>query len=359
MNIAGAAQNADKLVIVFGAGYDVKHDEYNMVGTDNSGKGIFIVDSESGDVLWYGKSGNGGNEDFPDMNYAIPADIRVIDVNTDGYADRMYASDLGGQVWRFDITNGQGANNLVAGGVIARLGGAPQVNPPLPDTRRFYYAPDVALVSGSQQFLHIGIGSGHRERPNSIFNDDRFYSIRDYNPFKKLTQAQYNAITPATESDLVDVTNNVNATIPAGGAGWMLQLTRPGEKVLAESRTFNNQVFFTTFEPGAGAGGNVTNCQPALGTNRLYTVSVYNGGPVTNLDGSLATDPLSANDRFRTFEGSLASEPVFIFPSPDDPNTCVGDQCTPPPIMCVDLFCAPTGFANNPIRTFWSEEALD
>jgi type IV pilus assembly protein PilY1 len=362
MDISGSGQNADKLVIVFGAGYDVKHDDYNMIGTDNSGKGIFIVDSISGNVLWHGKSGAGGNANFTAMNYAISADVRVIDLNTDGFADRMYASDLGGQVWRFDVSNGQSANNLVAGGVIAQLGGAPQVTPPLPDTRRFYYAPDVALVTADRPFLHIGIGSGHRERPNSIFNDDRFYSIRDYNTFTKLTQGQYDSLTPIRESDLVDVTNNVNATIPltgSGSAGWMLQLVRDGEKVLAESRTFNNQVFFTTFEPGAGAGGNTTNCQPALGTNRLYTVSVFNGAPVNNLDGSLATDPYSTADRYRTFNGSLASEPVFIFPSPDDPLNCVGDQCTPDPIMCVDLFCVPPGFANNPVRTFWSEESLD
>ena len=51
MDIPGAGQNADKLVLVFGAGYDVKHDEYNMTGTDNSGKGIFIVDSVSGHAI--------------------------------------------------------------------------------------------------------------------------------------------------------------------------------------------------------------------------------------------------------------------------------------------------------------------
>jgi type IV pilus assembly protein PilY1 len=357
MDIPGSGQNADKLVLVFGAGYDVKHDDYNMVGTDNSGKGIFIVDSVSGNVLWHGAP-SGGTADFANMNYAIPADVRVIDLNTDGYADRMYAADMGGQVWRFDVSNGNAASSLVAGGVIAQLGGAPQATPALADTRRFYYAPDVALVNADTPFLHVGIGSGHRERPNSIFNEDRFYSIRDYNTFRKLTQGQYDAITPVTEGDLVDVTANVNATIPAGGAGWMLQLVRAGEKVLAESRTFNNQVFFTSFEPGAGAG-NSTSCQPALGTNRLYTVSVFNGAPVNNLDGSVATDPFSTADRYRTFNGSLASEPVFIFPSPDDPVNCVGDQCTPDPIMCVDLFCLPPGFANNPVRTFWSEESLD
>jgi type IV pilus assembly protein PilY1 len=78
---------------------------------------------------------------------------------------------------------------------------------------------------------------------------------------------------------------------------------------------------------------------------------------VNNLDNSTDGSPLGESDRSRLFEGSLASEVVFIFPSGE--TNCVGEACTPPPVACVDLFCFPPGFANNPVRTFWSEEALD
>ncbi len=81
-----------------------------------------------------------------------------------------------------------------------------------------------------------------------------------------------------------------------------------------------------------------------------------NGGPVTNLDGSADPDNLTEEDRYKEFRGSISSEVVFLFPSPDDP-ACVGNQCTPPPVACVDLFCFPPGFANNPVRTFWSQES--
>ena len=53
-----------------------------------------------------------------------PATSVSIDLDGNGFADRMYAADMGGQVWRFDITNGQPAASLVAGGVIAQLGAA-------------------------------------------------------------------------------------------------------------------------------------------------------------------------------------------------------------------------------------------
>lgn len=361
--------STDRLVLIFGGGYDTSHDAYNLTGTDSIGNAIFIVDSESGNVLWHGAK-DGTHADFAKMDYSIPGDIKVVDLNADGLADRMYAADMGGQVWRFDIMNGESASNLVRGGVFAQLGGAPAASPAISDTRRFYYAPDVALVSGDTPFVHVGIGSGHRARPNSVFNQDRFYALRDYRTFSTMTQAEYDAWTPIVEADLEDITSNVKATIPANSPGWLLQLVGAGEKVLAEARTFNNEVYFTTFTPGAGAGGNTTNCRPALGTNRLYVVSLFNGAPVNNLDESIddgdgdgnageeGDTVLTARDRYREFPGSIASEVVFIFPSPEDEN-CVGEACTPPPVACVDLFCFPPGFANDPVRTFWRQESIE
>ncbi len=103
------------------------------------------------------------------MDYSIPAEVKVIDFDGDGFADRMYAADMGGQVWRFDVFNGQSAANLVNGGVIAQLGAAPSATPAVADTRRFYYSPDVALVSTKDyHFVHVGIGSGHRAHPLSL-----------------------------------------------------------------------------------------------------------------------------------------------------------------------------------------------
>ncbi len=298
------------------------------------------------------------------MNYSVPANVKVIDLDGDKFADRMYASDMGGQVWRFDIFNGQPASSLMNGGVIAQLGGAPQGSPPISDTRRFYYDPDIAIVNDDDHnFMHVGIGSGHRARPNSVFTQDRFYALRDYDVFASHTQAYYDALTPITDGDLDDITTNLGTVVPNGSPGWRLELSDGGtgwrgEKVLATARTFDNKIFFTSFIPGAGAGGSTNNCQPVLGTNRLYVVNLFNGDPVNNLDGLGDDTNLTETDRYKEFTGSISSEVVFLFPSPDDPN-CVGDQCTPPPIACVDLFCFPPGFANNPTRTFWSQESTN
>jgi type IV pilus assembly protein PilY1 len=282
----------------------------------------------------------------------------------------MYVGDMGGQVWRFDINNGQDATGLVTGGVIAQLGGAPNATPTATESRRFYNAPDLALVRDEySSFLHIGIGSGHRARPNGIQTQDRFYALRDYAPFLTRSQAAYDSLTPMTEADLVDVTTNINAVVPAGSAGWLMRLNDAGawvgEKVLTEARTFNNQVFFTTFKPGSGVASN--GCLPVLGTNTLYVVDLLTGAPVNNLDGSADPDNLTLSDRSMEFQGSISDGVTFLFPSPDDstdtdgdgdPDTCVGESCTPEPLACVGMFCFPPGFGNDPVRTFWSQESL-
>lgn len=359
VRVGGASQNSENLVLVIGGGYATAHDSHNLTGTDSTGNSIYIVDSLSGSVLWHASNEeNPSDQSFAQMNYAIPAGVKVVDMNGDGLADRMYASDMGGQVWRFDIANGNSASSLVTGGVLAQLGGAPAQIPALDATRRFYYPPDVALVNGDPSFVHIGIGSGHRARPNSVFTQDRFYALRDYNTFRQMSQAYYDSLTPITDADLEDITSELDPTVPANSPGWKMRLGGNGEKVLAEARTFNNQVYFTSFTPGAGAGGNA-DCQPALGSNRLYIVDLLTGAPVNNLDGVGDEDDLTLTDRYIELQGSISSEVVFIFPSPEDPSECVGEECAPPPVACVDLFCFPTGFANAPVRTLWTQDNVD
>jgi type IV pilus assembly protein PilY1 len=304
------------------------------------------------------------------MDYSFPADIRVVDLNGDGFGDRMYAADMGGQVWRFDISNGNTASALVAGGVIAQLGAAGLASPTTADTRRFYYAPDVAIVSTDDfAFTHIGIGSGHRAHPNATVNQDQFFALRDYATFSPMTQMQYNSLTPIVPGDLVDVTTDTAASVPQGSPGWRLQLNDGGwrgEKVLAEARTFDGRLFISTYRPNPGNG-----CEPVFGTTRQYVVSLFNAAPVTNLDGSFDDSTLELTDRYREFQGPPPPETVFFFPDPeldldgdgtiDDGMTlacAVDGQCLGE-ISCVGLVCMESGEPRYPVRTFWNEEGID
>jgi len=276
--------NAQKFVLIFGGGYDTAQEGYTYT-TDTVGNRIFMVDAQTGGVLWYaGGSGGPGSPNLvlAKMNNSIPARISVIDIDGDQLADRMYASDTGGRIWRFDIFNNNPANTLVAGGVLAQLGAGSNASPTLQNTRRFYYAPDVALIQrrAVDPYFNIAIGSGYRGHPLETATQDRLYAVRDKQPFARLTQATYNTLTPILDTDLVDITANPGVvSVPLAAAGWQLQLRLNGgwvgEKSLAESTTVENVIFFTTYEPGAPNGNSP--CVPSA-TNRVYALKVDNGG---------------------------------------------------------------------------------
>jgi len=357
IDIDGVTQNPDDAVVVIGGGYDTVHDTSDFNPTpDLVGAGIHFLDLETGDRLWRAGPDSFADLALPDMTRAIPTSIRVIDINGDSIADRMYASDMGGQVWRFDITSGATPANLVAGGVIARLGSEGTGLETMADNRRFYNTPDVSVITDKTQlrrFVAISVGSGYRAHPYDLATNERFYSLRDGDVFNRLTQTQYDAYPVITETDLVEVSGGKQAVITANDKGWMLTLP-PDEKVLSESITFNDEVFFVSFSPDTNTNGT---CAAGRGVNVLYRVSIINGDPVVpNLETLAAGDADDAR-RQTLQQGGIAPSPAFIFPSPA--ADCTGDECSPPPIACVGVECFDPGFTNNPVRTLWTQDGIE
>src|SRR5262249_540755 len=139
---------------------------------------------------------------------------------------------MGAQLWRFDITNGNNAAALVAGGVIASLGTHEDSTPVPENARHFYSAPDVTALqrSNGSPFMNIAIGSGYRGHPLNTAIKDRFYAIRDYKPFTKMTAQQYTDFTASTlitDSSLKDITDDVKPTMASNAPGWKLLLDAP------------------------------------------------------------------------------------------------------------------------------------
>ncbi|MGQ7844107.1 PilC/PilY family type IV pilus protein [Granulosicoccus sp. 3-233] len=294
-------------VVIFAGGYDTNQDPNtaNLTASqtpDTTGNAIYIVDADTGTRLWAGQGNNGGDERFADMDYSIPSDIRVIDVNGDGLSDQMYVGDMGGQLWRFDFQPFHQSGQLVYGGVIAKLNGNNAT-----DARRFYNEPDVALVaSGGKRFLSVSIGSGWRAHPLNERVKDRFYMIRSNSVYSRpegygkntgsATSASYS---PITESDLVNVTDDLNPVL--NDYGWMLELESSGEKVMSQSVTINNQVIFTSYEPAASGDS----CSPAIGGGAAYVLDIFTGAPTVDLDDSDSSDP---DDESGTDENSNDNE---------------------------------------------------
>jgi type IV pilus assembly protein PilY1 len=271
----------------------------------------------------------------------------------------MYASDLGGQLWRFDITNGAAPGNLVAGGVIARLGAEGLDSPSVSDTRRFYTSPDVSIFVDPLQgrrYISISIGSGYRAHPLDNDTTDRFFSIRDEDVFTQLDQNAYNSYDVVTDSDtdLVEVAGQVRVVIDSDKRGWKYTLP-PNQKVISNSVTFDNSVFFVGFSPEA----NTTDpCAPSNGRNFLYQVSVVNGDPIVNNLDTLEPEDADAERMTELAQGGIAATPAFLFPGAIDPD-CEGAACSPPPIGCVGVECFDPGFVNNPVRTLWTQDGVE
>ncbi|HEC17801.1 MAG TPA: VWA domain-containing protein [Gammaproteobacteria bacterium] len=317
--------SGSKKVLIFAGGYDTAQDANPLDADDSIGRAIFIVDADTGERLWWaGPTGSGADLEMSTLTNSIPSDVRLLDSNLDGKADRVYVGDMRGQIFRFDLA--ASASGITGSGIrLASLGGIEEV-----DNRRFYYPPDVVVTQrrGEAPYVSINIGSGYRAHPlNPVDNrgnalprvNDRFYSLRD--PYVVGPIPASASVTTITNTSLFDATNSLvtsNADISAldASSGWYLTLgAGSGEKVLAPAMTINGEIFFTTYTPPASVAA--SECAPPPGTGRLYRVSLFDASPVQN-PGSL-NDPNnpptpSVNDRAETLERpGIPSAPTAIF----------------------------------------------
>ena len=312
-----------KDVLYISGGYDDVHDSASTRITSGEGRAVFIVDALTGEKIWSGGNSSAFDKKFDAMQYAMPATITVADVDSDGLDDLMFIGDVGGQVWRFDIANGQPVTSLVSGGVIADLGVSTGTNDAI-NNRRFFHSPDVALVQRDDQFeLAVTIGSGFRPSPLSTETLDQFFLIRQKAVFGPPVAIPTDPYPSVTLGNLFDATSNIIAegtdeerNIAAGqlaaAEGWYLTLNRSGEKVLSTPLSFRDTVTFTTYEPTSRDDI----CNPKAGTSRVYQVNLNDATPTTNFN---EVDGLDASDRaFQLDTGSIVDEPVII---------CTGDGC--------------------------------
>lgn len=287
-----------KDALVFGGGYDPMQDYASIRSADTVGRSLFIVDATDGSLLWSPELDT--QSDYSKMEYSMPSDPLLLDVDDDGFVDQIYIGDMGGQLWRFDFKNDtSSAATSVSAGLLASLSGTG-----VSDNRRFFYPPDVAIAAhNGEQYLSVSIGSGNRAHPLDESVDNRFYMIRQsdiyqppagYGIFDDSDPADigYRAI---TENDLYDATaNDVQSTnsqvsLDAKAAlklseGWVLHLEESGEKVLSSSLTIENTILFSTYIPSQSDPTNP--CAPAIGGGRAYVVSLFDASPVNGTDTS-------------------------------------------------------------------------
>jgi len=331
-------------VLFFGGGYDPSQDAATSVQTDTIGRSLFMVDAESGKLLWSAGPDSSDDLTLSDMNNSIPAKVTIGDLSNDGLTDVVFASTMGGEVWRFDINNNNsGAGNFATGGEILDINGSSDA-----DNRKFFAYPDVSLFAprGQAPYFLISLGSGTRNDPLNTLVENRFYVKKEYSPFSApVNSAGSVSYTRQTESDLYDATSNVIQTgsedqqeaaieVLESKSGWFIELegedsngiNHGGEKVLSGSITFGGKVIFTTYTPDFTVTG--TGCELNLGIGRLYVLDILNGTVVLREDTPTPGIPPPPSTII-----------IEVPPEPPEPP-CEGADCEPEP-PCYSGDCEP------------------
>jgi type IV pilus assembly protein PilY1 len=320
---------ASRNVLIFGGGYDEGQDSKLLRSNDVVGNSVFIVDADSGELIWSASDAN-ADLNLPEMGYSIPARISVIDRDNDGFADHMYVADMGGQLFRLDIHNGQSVADLVSGGLLASFSGDIEQ-----DNRRFYYGPDITEISlGTDHYYAVVLGSGFRAHPLNTTINDHFYMIKDDGVFTLDEEGKFGLPSKALGlNDLYDATEHLLTSSDSAAKelafdqfsesrGWYISLKIGGEKVLASPLILDYQVIFTTYLPATASD---SLCAPPTGNSRAYLVELINGNSVTDLndDGTQLHE-----DRYAQLKQTgIAPETKILIEDIIKPIICLGTEC--------------------------------
>jgi len=271
--------NVKKPVLIFGGGYDPRHETANEIFTGNDkGNQLYIIDAFTGNLLWFasGNSADAANKYVPDMKFSVPSSPNPVDFNGDGVADAIYFGDLGGQVFRVDLDSKATSNGAIGKRVrlLAKVGQTETANSE--SQRRFYEPPTVATFTDSagQKFATVSIGSGYRSRPLNVVTKERYFVFFDKDVHKAnlLTMDDTALQATITTSNLAELDMNSSATKLNGvdvtnKMGWYINFTESGEKSLAAGLIFQSKLIFTSYSP-TFAGS--SNCSPVAGKTNQY-----------------------------------------------------------------------------------------
>lgn len=271
---------------------------YDTAANNATGKAIYAIDLATGAKIWeYRNDGSGGDRQY--MNFSLAAGPTAVDTDGDGFLDRVYGGDVGGQLWKFDVsapatTTAGLVDNWPGKRLFAASPGQP--NPPpagaYQPAQAIYAAP--AVARDDLGTLWVYFGTGDLNRPTAA-SQNRFYGLRD-----DTDMVNGNAL---TEISLVDVTT----TDATGGNGWYFRL-EDDEKVLAGADVFDRTVYFTTFKPEP-----TTSCSSDGGPARLYAVETASGYAALDWANGERLEPTNSSETRYTEVGSgIPSEPLVV-----------------------------------------------
>ena len=290
-----------------------------LIGAD--APALRIVDVQTGATLWSAGAAAPATQRFAAMTAPFTGSLAALDTDNDGLHDRLYAGDLAGRLWRFDLHNGAPPAAWASGGVYADFSNSAG--------RGFIAPPDVSLAATphAAPWLNIALGTA---APGRVAANNRFYVLRDYTPFVAWSDAQYRDWQPLQEADLLRVATAAAPPRDEIVAGWFIELGN-GD-VITAAVTVAGQ---TTIAIAESAAGPVTGCRSAFSVATLQT---DNGRPQLDASGNWR----------RLLPGQLASDAVFTFVMDAAGADPARARCT-----LGDALIAGCDVDTRPRRTWW------
>jgi type IV pilus assembly protein PilY1 len=371
------ASGKGKPTLLFGGGYDTIKDAKSVggkSGADNQGKAIYMVDAQSGALVW--SLAPTGDTTFTGVD-SIPASIGSLDSDGDGYTDRLYAGDTGGNVWRVDMPGSDKSTFSVF--KLASLGNGGASGGTQANDRRFFNEPDIVrayitetinsgkkdaagkdiIVQQDIPYDAILIGSGDRTNPIGTDNDDKFFMIKDIHiKTQQFTTSSVPAI-PNTIilSDLADYTDNPFGEVLTTQEretlslevslkmGWFIDFEQSGEKNTSKSLVINNVVYFTSYTPPT-LGVESVSCNLPNGQGWLYAVDLALG---LNKYNWAAEDARNRDDRIAFISEQFLDSPTLIVTDKLDTDT---GKVESEGNIIVGRKIMPVGFKLQTLRTY-------
>jgi type IV pilus assembly protein PilY1 len=287
------------------------HDAYNP-GKNIMGRGIFVMDIETGDILFKATFGDsdittGTEQTYTSMKYCFPADPSVI-----SFSERkkvIYSADVYGQIWKITFNYNASSAWTVQRVFTANPGyslpsGSTNISSAVVNTtdsgRKAFYSPDVSFYGNEYtDYPVLYFGTGDREHPKSTMISDRFYSVVDSGTF--LNEGNLLNLTCDeldVDADIVapeghdgndkTIQDNLKNLLTNGSAKGFYRIldkqsdcysgigSHVGEKVLSKPTLFAENVYFTTYQPVLGEP-----CNP-LGNAYIYALNFSFGTAAFN-----------------------------------------------------------------------------
>ncbi|MGY1410327.1 pilus assembly protein [Luteimonas sp. A611] len=203
----------------------------------------------------------------------------------DGYFDSVYAGDMEGNLWKFDVRSGGTATRLFAAGTTQPITAAPLVasNP--------YSPPDTWVFFGTGQYLSM---ADINETANA--NVQSWYGIIDRG--STVAKTSLNAVRITAEDSVGRVIERAGA---AGTNGWYINLVSPAATAGGDPVTRGERMVLPNFFQGMSLIGttrfpdSTDPCAPA-GKGFTMAIDPFTGGRLSNPffdidgDGSVGSD---------------------------------------------------------------------